>query len=133
MISASHLDSFVAGFSPETVLPVPLHKKRLGQRGFNQALLLGEIFARRWSAPLQRNNLQRIRWTEPQVNLKAEERHANVKGAFALAAPERLSGRRVLLVDDVYTTGSTVKECARVLIDAGAAEVAVVTVARAVE
>jgi len=111
-------------------VPVPLHLKRLRQRGFNQAILLGEIFAKKWGTPLSRNNLQRIRWTEPQVNLGAHERAVNVKGAFAVDSVKELSGKRILLVDDVYTTGSTVKECCRVLLKAGAAEVAVLTVAR---
>jgi len=118
---------------PSNIVPVPLHTRRLRQRGFNQAVLLGEILSRQWGVPLQRNNLQRSRWTEPQVNLTASARAENVKGAFTLAAPAKIAGKRILLVDDVYTTGSTVKECSRVLMAAGAAAVAVITVARAAE
>jgi predicted amidophosphoribosyltransferase len=83
--------------------------------------------------PLQRNNLQRSRWTEPQVNLTASARAENVKGAFTLAAPAGIAAKRILLVDDVYTTGSTARECSRVLRSAGASSVAVLTVARAAE
>lgn len=133
LLAAGFLDNCAAEFRADQIVPVPLHKKRLRQRGFNQAVLLGEIFSKRWGVPLQRNNLQRSRWTEPQVNLTAAARAENVNGAFSLAEPEKIVGKRILLVDDVYTTGSTVKECSRVLRHAGAAEVAVLTVARAPE
>jgi ComF family protein len=132
-LAAVHLDSLVAALDADLIVPVPLHIKRLRQRGFNQAVLLGEVFAQRWSLPLQRNNLQRSRWTEPQVNLTAAARAENVRGAFTLADPAIVAGKRVLLVDDVYTTGSTVKECSRVLRNSGAGEVAVLTVARALD
>jgi len=133
LLAAPHLDRFVAGFAPELILPVPLHVRRLRQRGFNQALLLAELFATRWGIPLSRNNLRRTRWTEPQVNLSAAERADNVKGAFSIANPAELAGKRILLVDDVYTTGSTVKECSRVLLHEGGAPTAVVTLARGVD
>jgi ComF family protein len=133
ILTAERLDTFARECLPDLLLPVPLHKKRLQQRGFNQALLLGELFAKRWRIGLQRNNLRRIRWTEPQVNLSGVERHENVKGAFALADPAAIARQRILLVDDVYTTGSTVQECARVLIQGGAAAVTVITIARAAE
>ena len=94
------------------------------------AILLGEIFSKRWRVELSRNNLQRTRWTEPQVNLGAAERAANVRGAFAIVSGKELLGKRIFLVDDVYTTGSTAKECSRILMKAGAADVAVLTVAR---
>jgi len=132
LLAAPQLDRFVAGFAPDLILPVPLHIRRLRQRGFNQAILLAELFSTRWGIPISRNNLQRTRWTEPQVNLSAAERADNVKGAFSLARPSELAGRRVLLVDDVYTTGSTVKECGRVLGQAKATT-AVVTLARGVD
>jgi len=129
-ISAEYLDKFVADFAPDILIPVPLHKKRLRKRGFNQAILIGEIFAKRWDIKMSRNNLKRIRWTEPQVNLPASQREKNVLGAFALKTPALIADKRVLLFDDVYTTGSTVKECSKVLVKSGAASVAVVTIAR---
>ena len=130
LLAAEQLDNFAGEFGADMILPVPLHVRRLRQRGFNQAVLLGEIFASRWGLPLSRNNLRRTRWTEPQVNLGATERAANVKGAFALADEKEISGKRIFLVDDVYTTGSTAKECCSVLMKGGAADVAVLTVAR---
>ncbi|NVN98164.1 MAG: ComF family protein, partial [Geobacteraceae bacterium] len=132
LLATAHLQGFAEEFSPDLIIPVPLHLKRLKERGFNQAVLLGEIFAKRWGVQLSRNNLQRIRWTEPQVNLGAAERAANVKGAFALIDGAEIHNRRIFLVDDVYTTGSTAKECSRVLKKAGSAEIAVITVARGV-
>ena len=133
LLAAGSLRDFVAACAPDLMVPVPLHIRRLRERGFNQAVLLGEIWAREWNLPLDRGAMRRIRWTEPQINLTAAQRRDNVKGAFGVRDTDAVRGRRVLLVDDVYTTGSTVKECAGVLKASGAREVAVVTVARAVE
>jgi ComF family protein len=132
LLTGQQLGPFAETASADLVIPVPLHIKRLRQRGFNQAVLLGEILSREWRLPLSRRNLRRIRWTEPQIKLTAAERVANVRGAFAVSAPALLRGKRIILVDDVYTTGSPVAECTRVLFKAEAAEVCVVTVARAV-
>jgi ComF family protein len=107
--------------------PVPLHPKRIKDRGFNQSLLLAQGFP---GAPVAREALIRKRHTIPQVGLKPKERQENVKGAFAVTDPARVKGKSVLLIDDLYTTGSTVKECARVLLKAGARQVEVLTVAR---
>jgi ComF family protein len=134
LLTAERLADFVAGFQADLLLPIPLHRKRLQERGFNQAVLLGELLSRQWRVPMCRSNLARIRWTEPQVGLTAGERLVNVRGAFALERPAAVEGRRVLLIDDVYTTGSTVRECARILRrDGKAAAVGVVTVARAMD
>jgi ComF family protein len=111
----------------DLVAPVPLHPKRLKNRGFNQSLYLAQAFP---EAPLAREALVRTRHTPPQMELKAKERRDNVKGAFAVPDPVLVKGKNVLLVDDLYTTGSTVKECARVLLKAGARRVEVLTVAR---
>ncbi|MBL0224055.1 MAG: ComF family protein [Geobacteraceae bacterium] len=131
LLALERLSGFMQSRRPDLVMPVPLHRKKLSSRGFNQAILLGEIFSQRLKIPLDRRNLRRVRWTEPQVNLAAHERRANVRGAFSIHQPELVTGRRVLLVDDVLTTGSTVDECGRVLQAAGAADVTVITVARA--
>jgi predicted amidophosphoribosyltransferase len=88
--------------------------------------------AKQWRLPLVRQNLRRVRLTEPQVNLAAGERELNVRGAFAVSNRNAVAGKRIILVDDVFTTGSTVAECARTLNRAGAEAVFIVTVARAV-
>lgn len=131
LLTIERLTGFVSSWSPDLIIPVPLHRKRLRSRGFNQAVLLGAIFSSHWKIPLDRHNLRRIRWTEPQVNLPAHDRRSNVKGAFCIQDAARVQGRRVLLVDDVLTTGSTVEECAAMLKGVGSAEVIVITVARA--
>jgi ComF family protein len=113
------------------IMPVPLHKKRLRERGFNQAVILARRIAKRFALPLDFLALRREVFTEPQVGLGHEERSINVRGAFTVREPERAAGKRILLVDDVYTTGSTLAECARTLLNAEADSVAVLTLARA--
>ena len=112
----------------DLIVPVPLHKKRLKFRGFNQALLLAQAFKDR--KPVPRETLVRVRHTVPQTGLSPQERRDNVRRAFAVPRPEEVKDKNVLLVDDVYTTGATVKECARALLKAGARQVDVLTVAR---
>jgi ComF family protein len=111
----------------DLLAPVPLHPKRIKHRGFNQSLLLAQAFP---GAPVAREALVRTKHTAPQVGLNPKEREKNVKGAFAVPDPAQVKGKSVLLIDDLYTTGSTVKECARVLRRAGASRVEVLTVAR---
>ena len=113
------------------IMPVPLHKKRLRERGFNQAVILARAIAKRFALPLDFMALRREVLTAPQVGLGHEERSINVRGAFTVRKPERAAGKRILLVDDVYTTGSTLAECAKTLLKAGADSVAVLTLARA--
>jgi ComF family protein len=111
----------------DLVVPVPLHPQRLKQRGFNQALLLAQAFP---EVHLERQLITRVRHTPPQTGLNPKERRDNVKGAFAVPRPHLAQGKNVLLIDDVFTTGATVRECARVLRQAGAQQVDVLTVAR---
>jgi ComF family protein len=133
LLTIASLTEFAISRSPDLIVPVPLHVRRLRSRGFNQAVLLGELLAKEWHLPLERRALQRIRWTEPQINLTADERHKNLKGAFAVTDCAVIERKRVLLVDDVLTTGSTAEECSRVLKDAGAADVSLITVVRALK
>jgi ComF family protein len=109
----------------DCVVPVPLHWRRRWRRGFNQALDL----ARHLEVPV-RCALARHRNTRTQTDLPAEARLRNVRDAFVVTRPAAISGRRVVLVDDVSTTGATLEACARVLMAAGAAEVRTVTAAR---
>jgi len=116
---------------PDFILPVPLHLRRLRWRGFNQAVLLAKICFPAWKEKIRVDLLQRHRPTVPQLGLSGEERRSNLRGAFSVSGPQKIRGRRVLLVDDVCTTGSTLRECAEALRAAGAAEIAAFTVARA--
>lgn len=111
----------------ELLVPVPLHPRRLRQRGFNQALYLARAFP---AVPLARQTLIRPRDTRPQTELSPAERRRNVRGAFQVTRPEVVAGKKVVVLDDVYTTGATVRECAKTLLRAGAARVEVITVAR---
>lgn len=113
----------------DAVVPVPLSVKGLRKRGFNQALLLAAHLAKKRNIRLVMDGLIKVRETAPQVGLPARERKKNLKGAFR--ADSQISGMRLLLVDDVMTTGATASECAEQLIKAGAKDVHVLTLARA--
>jgi len=113
-------------------LPVPLHWTRLFTRRYNQAALLAQAIAKAGGPPVAADCLIRRRRTPSQGNKNPSARRRNVAGAFAVRRPDKLRGRRVVLIDDVLTTGATVEECARVLKRAGAARVDVLTLARVV-
>lgn len=115
--------------SADLVIPIPLHSRRLRAREYNQSLILAEVVARRRRIPLAVSVLKRTVDTRPQIGLKRSERRANVRGAFA-AESRGLAGKRVLLIDDVYTTGATAGECAKALKSGGAESVVVATLAR---
>jgi len=117
----------------DLLVPVPLHRDRLRWRGFNQAMSLAKAVGRSHGIAVEPLVLQRTRATPPQVGLDAADRRRNVRGAFAVRQPYLARGRRVLLVDDVMTTGATAHECARVLRAAGAARVDVLVLARALD
>jgi ComF family protein len=117
---------------PDLLVPVPLHPRRERERGFNQSLLLARRLGRAWKLPVRSDVLTRTLFTVPQSDLGAEERRANVRGAFALRRPEVVAGRHVIVVDDILTTGSTASACAICLRGGGAATVGVLTVARAI-
>lgn len=112
------------------MIPVPLHPRRLRERGFNQALLIAKVLEKRYKKALATRILRRWRWTEPQVNLSGKTRKKNVKGSFVISNPMAVEEKNILLLDDVYTTGATINECGRTLLKAGANEVYVLTLAR---
>ncbi len=120
----------------DMIAPVPLHISRLKKRGFNQALLMlrnwRRLFGRINAVPIPINPelLVRVRATKPQFGLGAADRKTNLKDAFAVQYSEKIRGKTVLLIDDVYTTGTTVSECAKVLLHHGAKRVDVLTLAK---
>ena len=113
----------------DVIVPVPLHWRRAWDRGFNQSELLAREIARRCGVPA-RNLLRRRRWTQAQAGLSNTRRRANVTGAFRLRPRARVKGLRVLLVDDVMTTGATASACAAALKAGGAKSVSLLTLAR---
>jgi ComF family protein len=128
------LAEFLAGALPldehfDAVTPVPLHWRKQWQRGFNQSDLLARAVARRRGIPVVRA-LGRMRFTQTQAGLSNTERRKNVAAAFRCRSAKTLAGKRILLIDDVMTTGSTAAACARALKQAGAARVVLATVAR---
>jgi len=117
----------------ERIIPVPLHIKRLRERGFNQAVLIAELFFPEHKGLFLVDSLKRIRHTSSQTGLDGAERRRNLRGAFSARENSELQGKKVILVDDVFTTGSTANECSRALLAAGADQVNVLTLARVKE
>lgn len=134
------LAEVIAGLEPSfredkvLMIPVPLHRSKLRQRGFNQAELVAHLALKLSSSRdrylLCSDGLERVRETQSQTGLTRHQRRENLRGAFRVKHPEQVSGREILLVDDVFTTGTTASECARILRRAGATRVWVATVAR---
>ncbi len=116
---------------PDLILPVPLHLQRLRERGFNQSLLIARACFPMWSKKIKTDLLLRRQATTPQTRLSGRARRSNLRGAFSISRPERIAGKTILIVDDVFTTGSTLHECAKPLAEAGAATIEAFTLARA--
>ncbi len=114
----------------DLLMPVPIHPSRLREREFNQSLLLADRLNSRLQLPLSFDNLVRLRSTAPQTELSRSARLKNLRRAFAIRRPDEVREKRILLIDDVFTTGTTVNECAKALRKAGAADVYVCTLAR---
>ena len=119
-------ESLAMHYRPDLVVEVPMHGARRRERGFNQAGWLAEAVAARIAAPWLEGALTRVRPTLPQTGLGAGARRSNLRGAFRVRDPEALRGRKVLLVDDVITTGSTLEACLQELQAAGADAIAAV-------
>jgi ComF family protein len=114
----------------DRIVPVPLHIRRLRHRGFNQAVLIARLFFPDKNNLILVDTLQRIRHTDPQTGLDGAARRKNLRDAFTVRDKDEIRGRRLIVVDDVYTTGTTVLECSRALLAAGAKDVQVLTLAR---
>lgn len=112
------------------MMPVPLHIKRLRERGFNQSLILARAIGSKQKIAVNFSVLKRHKYTLTQTGYHKQERKENIKGAFEVTDSKKIAGRNILLIDDVYTTGATVNECAKILIKAGAQKVSVLTLAR---
>lgn len=118
------------GDDPPIIVPVPLHRWRLWGRGFNQSALIADHLGRMSSLSVDRHALLRVKRTVPLRSMNPRQRDKAVRGAFAMAAGHKLTGRRVLLIDDVHTSGATAAACARALRKGGVAEVSLLCWAR---
>ena len=117
----------------DAVIPVPLHEKRLRQREFNQSALLAKYLAESLGIAVLLNCLVKVRDTMPQVGLNSGHRRKNIKRAFDIKQRELIEGKNIMLVDDVVTTGATVRECSRILKKAGARNIYVITLAHGMQ
>jgi competence protein ComFC len=115
----------------DLIIPVPLHKRRQRERGFNQAEAVAREIGKRSGIAVARKILRKTRNAPPQTSLERDDRANNVRDAFAVVGKEAIAGKVILLVDDVYTTGATLGACARILHQEGAVEVRAITVAQA--
>lgn len=129
IMAQSYAETGLAGRA-ELAVPIPIHISRSIQRGFNQSEELARVFCKRVNLPLETQTLHKSRKTRRQMELPFDLRISNIRGSFKVAHEERIRGKRVLLIDDVFTTGSTLDEAARVLREAGASEVYAYTLSK---
>ncbi len=114
----------------DIIIPVPLHKKRKQKRGYNQTELIVKEIAQNTNLKLITNNLIKIKNIEPQSAFNKRQRKENIKGAFLVKNPEEIKDKNIIIFDDIYTTGSTVNECAKILKKTGANKIGVLTLAK---
>jgi ComF family protein len=130
VLLASFAKKWLGNTKGMLMMPVPLHPRKLRERGFNQSLLLAKVMNHILETELDFLSLRRVIYTKAQTGLKIKEREKNVRRAFGLDGKPDLKGRRIILVDDVATTGNTMNECARVLKKAGCKKVFCLALAR---
>ena len=112
----TYLKNLASQFKNYLVVPIPLHKTRQRERGFNQAELIGKIISENLNLPLEKNILTRTKETKSQTDFKDwEQRKNNLVGAFRVIRPEAVAGKNIILVDDVYTSGATINEAIKIL------------------
>jgi len=130
-IMVKGINEFLDSKDYDFIIPVPIHKKKVRKRGYNQMELIGRKVSSKTGIPLETKSFVKIKNTPPQRGLTGKERIQNIKGSFSVINTSNIEGKRILLIDDVMTTGSTVNECARVLLEEGKADnVDVITLAR---
>ena len=126
-----HFKSQLQSWNINMIFPIPLHHLKKAERGFNQSYYIAKGISSQTSMAVKSNVIERIRFTQSQTTMTLKEREENVEGAFKVRKTENVKGKNVLLVDDVMTTGATINECGRVLLEAGANRIYASTVALA--
>lgn len=114
----------------DTIIPIPISKKRNKERGYNQSLLIAKEIGKKVQIPVNSDCLYKIKNTIEQSKLNKEEREKNIQGVYELKNKEILNNKNILLIDDIYTTGNTVNECARILKENGANKIGILTIAK---
>lgn len=130
-IAAAALYDNIISWNADLIIPVPIHRLRRADRGYNQSLYIAKGISAVLSIPLRPNLLKRLKYTSTQTALNLAERKINVKDAFVLKHSGIIQGKRIILVDDVITTGATITECGKVLLDNGAEKVFAMSIALA--
>lgn len=129
-VMADRLKKLLLPVEKTILIPVPLHKTRMRERGYNQSSLLCSVIASETGLPYNDQILNRIRYTKSQTGLNASQRLKNVENAFKVSLPEKIENKIIILLDDVITTGATINECAKELMKAGAQEIYLFSVAK---
>lgn len=119
-----------SSLQPDLVIPIPLHRKKILERGFNQSEIIAQKIAQKFNWPLGNNIIARIKNTKSQTKLKKEKREQNIAGAFTVCDKKIIKNKNIILIDDVVTTGATLEEAAKVLKKSGAKSVWAITVAK---
>lgn len=123
---AEHFENYLMNHKITLIVPIPLHKRRKRIRGYNQAEILARVISEQVRIPMDSDLLVRVKNTRPQKKLSGKERRKNICGAFAVR--QKLTGQKIVLIDDIYTTGSTLDEAAEMLLKAGAEKVYFLTI-----
>jgi ComF family protein len=117
------LSSVIKNWRPDIIIPVPLHHLKKTERGFNQAYYIAKGLSKETGIPVNQRIIKRIRYTKSQTTLNLKEREENIDGAFAITRRSNMKGKKILLIDDVITTGATISECGKILLEAGAGKI----------
>jgi len=124
-----HLKRTIKEWEIDYIIPVPLHHLKKAERGFNQSYYIAKGLGKSLNIPVKEKFVRRVRYTQSQTTMKLKERQKNIEGAFKARRKNYIKGKNVLLIDDVITTGSTIIECGRVLLNAGANKIYAASVA----
>lgn len=128
-IAGELLKEEIKSWKGDILIPVPLHRLKKAERGYNQSFYIAKGISSVLKIPVEKSAIKRKRFTETQTELTLEERQNNISCAFTVTGSKKLTGRNIILVDDVITTGATISECGRVLKENGAAEIFALSVA----